>query len=87
MSADLGMPFVPIQERNALEQFTNRFNPERIVPQLTLFSTRGSLLRENALDGMEQMRGTDEINHSWRNWLNESESETAQQQSRGKNTN
>ena len=64
--------------------FTNRFNPERIVPQLTLFSARGSLLRENALDGMEKLRGTEDISMKWRNWLNESESEATGQQT-GKN--
>ena len=84
MSSDLGMPFVPIQERTALESFTNRFNPDRIVPQLTLFSTKGSLLRINALNDLVDLRDINDINQTWRNWLNQSESET---QTSGKNNN
>ena len=49
LSYDLEMPMVPLGLRNEIESFTNRFNNNRVVPHLTLFSNTGDLLCENVL--------------------------------------
>lgn len=64
---------IPILQKAELQSFTNKFNPERLVPQLSLFSSQGSLLCQNALPEMLTMRKADEILNTWRFWLNNSE--------------
>mmetsp|Transcript_26244 Transcript_26244/g.35034 ORF Transcript_26244/g.35034 Transcript_26244/m.35034 type:complete len:96 (+) Transcript_26244:278-565(+) len=54
LSRELDMPMVSIENRSEIEQFTNRFNNDRTVPHLTLFSNAGHLLCENVIPDLPQ---------------------------------
>ena len=63
------MPIVPMMEsRIEISYFTNKFNPDRNVPQLTLFSDEGNLIQTNALTELINLRNVEEISSTFRYW-------------------
>ena len=69
LSLDLELPMIPIENRTEIENFTNRFNNDRIVPTLSLFTPQGHLLRENVLPEMLQQQHLADIKSNWQHYL------------------
>ena len=65
------MPMIPFDEAYAIQHLTHRFNPDGVMPVLTLVANSGRVLIPDAINDIQEAHDLDDIKEKWLPILNQ----------------
>ena len=65
------MPMIPFEESYAIQHITHRFNPDGLMPVLTLVANSGRVLIQDAIPDIQEAHDLDDIKEKWLPILNQ----------------